>query len=58
MRQAMVGLNGGITHSKEQGFENIQLLAIFVSSPIAESLRVNWGRFSHFGGIMGSHHGQ
>ena len=58
VRPSVVILENGITHGKEQGFESIQLLSIVISSPIAESLRMNWGRFSHFVGIMGSHHGQ
>ena len=55
---SVVILENIVTHCKEQGFKHIQLLSILVSSPIAESLRVNRGRFSDFGGIMGSHHGQ
>ena len=58
IRPSVVILENSVTHGKEQGFENIQLLSIFIGSPIANSLRVNSGGFSHFGGVMGSHHGQ
>ena len=58
IRPSVVILENCVAHRKEQGLEDIQLLSVFISSPIAESLRVNGRRFSEFGGIMGSHHGQ
>ncbi len=58
IRPSVVILENSVTHGKEQGFENIQLLSIVIGSPIAEGLRMDSGGFSHFGGVMGSHHGQ
>ena len=58
IRPSVVILENSVTHGKEQGFENIQLLAIVIGSPIAEGLRMDRGGFSHLGSVMGSHHGQ
>jgi hypothetical protein len=47
IRPSVVILENSVTHGKEQGFENIQLLSILIGSPITEGLRVNWGSCSH-----------